>query len=278
MKQITENDIAAFEQKLRLNDRAEATVIKYTTALRRLMEWLAEREISKELLMEYREYLRETCTARTVNGVLTAINLWLDMEDMAEYRVKMLKIQRRLFRPDERELTRHEFDRLVQTAKRLGKQRLMLVMETICATGIRVSELKYITVAAAKAGKTEISLKGKIRTILIPAKLCRKLKEYASKQKIASGEIFITRNGTSLSRKQIWAEMKALCEAARVEPTKVYPHNLRHLFARCFYNATCDVVKLADVLGHSSVETTRIYLISTGAEHVKTLESLQLVS
>ena len=156
--------------------------------------------------------------------------------------------------------------------------RLALLMETICGTGIRVSEVRYVTVEAALAGRAEIALKGKIRTIMLPGKLCRKLLKYAKKRKIASGEIFLTRSGKSLSRRQIWAEMKAVCALAGVEPSKVFPHNLRHLFATTFYRACKDIVKLADMLGHSSVNTTRIYLITTGAEHARTLERLGLVS
>ena len=160
----------------------------------------------------------------------------------------------------------------------MGRTRLALLMETICATGIRVSEVKYITAEAVETGRAEISLKGKIRTILLPGKPCRKLQKYARKQKIVSGEIFLTRNGKGLSRRQIWAEMKSLCEKAGVAATKVFPHNLRHLFAQAFYRVCHDVVKLADVLGHSSIETTRIYLISTGAEHVRQLDRLGLIS
>ena len=192
--------------------------------------------------------------------------------------VRSLKIQRKLFRSSDRELTREEYERLLAAARAEGRMRLALLLETICATGIRVSEVRYITVEAARAGKAEIALKGKIRTILLPGKLCRKLLKYAKTQKNASGEIFLTRSGSSLSRKQIWAEMKALCRKAGVEPTKVFPHNLRYLFARCFYQACRDIAKLADVLGHSSVETTRIYLITTGAEHARTMDQLKLVS
>ena len=191
--------------------------------------------------------------------------------------MKTLRIQRRLFREDSKELTREEYERLVSTAQASGRERLVLLLETICSTGIRVSEVKYITVEALHLGKAEISLKGKIRTILLPNKLCRKLLKYAKKQKTVSGEVFLTRNGTGLSRKQIWAEMKSLCEKAKVAASKVFPHNLRHLFARTFYKVCRDVARLADVLGHSSVETTRIYLISTGAEHAHTLERLRLI-
>lgn len=191
--------------------------------------------------------------------------------------MKHLKVQRKAFRESSRELTKEEYRRLLQTADALGKERLLLLLETICATGIRVSEVRYITYKAIQAGKAEIFLKGKVRTILIPGRLCRKLQKYANRQKITSGELFLTRSGKGLSRKQIWMEMKRLCEQAKVEPTKVFPHNLRHLFARCFYHACRDVAKLADVLGHSSIETTRIYLISTGTEHVQALNRLRLI-
>ena len=194
-----------------------------------------------------------------------------------ECQVKALRLQRQLFRDDSKELTRAEYDRLIAAAHTLGRERLALLMETICATGIRVSEVQYLTVEAVERGRAEISLKGKIRTILIPGKLRRKLLKYARKNKTVSGEIFHTRNGKGLSRKQIWAEMKAICKAAGVEASKVFPHNLRHLFARTFYKVCRDVAKLADVLGHSSIETTRIYLISTGAEHASLLERLGLV-
>lgn len=195
-----------------------------------------------------------------------------------ELRIKYLKIQRKLFRGTEKELTKEEYMRLIETACSLGKARLALLIETICATGIRVSEVRYITEEAIQAGRADIALKGKIRTILLPGKLCRKLQKYAKRQKITSGEIFLTRSGRGISRRQIWAEMKALCKKANVVPSKVFPHNLRHLFARTFYRACRDVAKLADVLGHSSIETTRIYLISTGIEHARQLERLGLIS
>ena len=206
------------------------------------------------------------------------MNKFLKFLDRKECCVKYLRIQRRLFRGTDRELTRADYIRLLETANDMGKTRLALLMETICATGVRVSEVRYITVEAVREGRAEISLKGKVRTILIPGKLCRKLQKYAKKQKIVSGEIFLTRNGKGLSRRQIWAEMKGLCVRADVAFSKVFPHNLRHLFAQAFYRVCRDVVKLADVLGHSSIETTRIYLISTGEEHARQLERLGLVS
>lgn len=192
--------------------------------------------------------------------------------------MKLLKLQRRAFRDSARELSLDDYRRLLDTAWQRGRVRLALLLEAVCATGIRVSEVRYITVEAARQGRTDVALKGKVRTILLPRKLCRKLLTYAKRRGIASGEIFSTRNGTGLCRKQIWHEMKSLCAAAGVVPSKVFPHNLRHLFATVFYRATRDIVKLADVLGHSSVDTTRIYLMTTGAEHARQLERLGLIS
>ena len=235
--------------------------------------------MKKEAGVRWKTFLlAQGCEPSTVNGKLTALDRFLCFLGQADCKVKHLKIQRRLFREAGRELTRREYDQLLAAARSTGRERLALLMESICSTGIRVSEVRYLTVDAARCGKVEVALKGKIRTILLPGKLCRKLLKYARKNKIAPGEIFLTRSGTSLSRKQIWREMKGLCQRAGVAPTKVFPHNLRHLFARTFYQACRDVVKLADVLGHSSIGTTRIYLLSTGAEHAKVLEQLRLIS
>ena len=189
-----------------------------------------------------------------------------------------MKVQRSAFRDAARELTREDYEKLLRTAEKTGQRRLGLLMETLCATGIRVSELRYITVEAARNGVAEIALKGKIRTILLPTKLCRKLLKYAKKCGLVHGQIFLTKKGTGLSRKFIWAEMKKLCEAAKVARSKVFPHNLRGLFARTFYAACRDVVRLADVLGHSSIETTRIYLLSTAKESARQLDRLGLLS
>ena len=221
--------------------------------------------------------LEQGLSPATVNSKISAVNGLLSFLGWRECRVKFLRIQRRLFREKRRELTRQEYERLVETAQGLGRKRLALLLETICSTGIRVSEVRYITVEAAQAGQAVVCLKGKIRIILLSRKLCRKLLKYAWKTKTASGEIFLTRSGSGLSRKQIWQEMKSLCVRAGVEPSKVFPHNLRHLFAVIFYRASRDLVKLADTLGHSSVETTRIYLLSSAAEHAKCLERLRLV-
>ena len=278
-REIKGGQVSAFQKQLHREERDESTVEKYVREVRQFASWLGKGGIRKETVSEWKEQLRQSgYKPETVNGKLSAVNKFLSCMGWGECCVKYLKIQRRLFRSTGRELTKDEYTRLVETAQGLGKTRLALLIETICATGIRVSEVKYITAEALRAGRADISLKGKIRTVLLPGKLCRKLQKYAKKQKITSGEVFLTRSGKGISRRQIWAEMKALCKQARVAPSKVFPHNLRHLFARTFYRVSRDVAKLADVLGHSSIETTRIYLISTGAEHVRQLERLGLIS
>ena len=278
-KTITFKMIHLFYEQLRTDEREWSTIEKYQREVRGFVEWLCGEVVTKEAVSRWKEYLRgQGYKPETINGKLSALNKFLDCMGWADCRVKYLKIQRRLFWSRQRELSKGEYNRLLDTAHGQSKVRLALLLETICATGIRVSEVKYITVEAVQAGRAEIALKGKIRTILLPGKLCRKLQKYAKKQKITSGEVFLTRSGKGVSRRQIWAEMKALCKQARVAPSKVFPHNLRHLFARTFYQASRDVAKLADVLGHSSIETTRIYLISTGEEHVRQLEVLGLIS
>ncbi len=277
-RKITEETLAAFARQLGEEERSPATLEKYLREVRQFAAFLGGREVTRELAAAWREELSAHQSPATVNGKLTALDRLLAFLGWEDCRVKHLRVQRQLFRDSARELSREEYARLVETARRLGRGRLSLLMETICATGIRVSEVHYITAEAVREGRTEIALKGKIRTILLPGKLCRKLEKYARQKKNTSGELFLTRSGRPMSRKQIWAEMKGVCRAAGVAPSKVFPHNLRHLFARCFYRVSRDVAKLADVLGHSSIETTRIYLISTGAEHARTLDQLRLIS
>ena len=275
---LATGQLAAYARHLRAEERAIGTIEKYLRDVRAFAAWTENQPVTQELAAAWKEHLLATGhSPGTVNSMLAAINGLFRFLDW-NIRVKFLKIQRRMFRDQSRELTREEYDLLVSTARASGKERLALLMEAICATGVRVSEVRYLTVEAARAGRADISLKGKIRTILLPGKLCRKLLKYARKNKTASGEIFITRSGKSMSRREIWAEMKALCRAAGVDPRKVYPHNLRHLFARIFYKSCKDIARLADVLGHSSIETTRIYLVTTGAEYTKQLERLGLVS
>ena len=277
-RKITEETLAAFARQLGEEERSPATLEKYLREVRQFAAFLGGREVTRDLAAAWREELSARQSPATVNGKLTALDRLLAFLGWEDCRVKHLRVQRQLFRDSARELSREEYARLVETARHLGRGRLSLLMETICATGIRVSEVRYITAEAVREGRTEIALKGKIRTILLPGKLCRKLEKYARQKKITSGELFLTRSGRPMSRKQIWAEMKGVCRAAGVAPSKVFPHNLRHLFARCFYRVSRDVAKLADVLGHSSIETTRIYLISTGAEHARTLDQLRLIS
>ena len=277
-RNLTMEQLHSFRDYLREEERSAGTVEKYQRDVGAFAAWLAERPVSREEASAWREHLVTLGYApATVNSMLAALNRFFQFVGWPECRVKPLRIQRRLFRDQDRELTRQEYDRLVATAQTQGRERLSLLLETICATGIRVSEVRYITVEAAYAGRAEVRLKGKVRTILIPGKLARKLIKYARKNHTASGEVFLTKGGGSLSRKQIWAEMKCLCAKAGVAAEKVFPHNLRHLFARTFYESCRDVVKLADILGHSSVETTRLYLLTTGAEHLRQLERLRLL-
>ena len=276
---LTSAHITAYARFLLDEERASATVEKYIRDIRSFASWLEGREVSKDTVVQWKsDLLAQDKAPSTVNGKLSALNGLFGFLGWDDRRIKFLKLQKKVFRETDRELTREEYRRLLETARCRYLNWLELLMETICSTGIRVSEVKYITAEALRAGRADISLKGKIRTVLLPGKLCRKLQKYAKKQKITSGEVFLTRSGKGVSRRQIWAEMKALCKQARVAPSKVFPHNLRHLFARTFYRVSRDVAKLADVLGHSSIETTRIYLISTGAEHVRQLERLGLIS
>ena len=276
---LTPLQIQAFARHLLLEEKSAATMEKYLRDIRAFACWLGDREICKELTAEWKAYLAEQGYApASINAMLSALNSLLAYLDLNDCRVKFLKIQRRLFRDAGRELTKSDYQSLLDAACRLGRERLGLLVETIGATGIRVSEVRYITVEAVRQGKAEVSLKGKIRVILLPGKLCRKLLKFAARQKTASGAIFRAKSGNAMSRYQIWSKMKKLCERAGVDAEKVFPHNLRHLFATAFYRAYKDIVKLADVLGHSSIETTRIYLVTSVAEHRRQLERLRLVS
>ena len=276
---ICKNDLWAFAACLRREERSSGTVEKYRRDAAAFAAWLGCRELTRETASGWRDHLlREGYAPATINSMLSAVNALLRFLGREDCKIRFLRVQRKAFREQSRELTRTEYQKLLDTAAGQGQERLRLLMETICATGIRVSEVQYITVEAAQRGRAEIRLKGKIRTILLPAKLCRKLLKYARKQKTASGEIFLTRSGKPVSRRQIWREMKMLCEKAGVESSKVFPHNLRHLFAATFYKVCRDIVKLADILGHSSINTTRIYLMTTGTEHARQLEKLGLVT
>lgn len=271
-------ELKRFEGSLRGEERSPNTVEKYLRDAASFLRWLDGGPLTPTSAAGWKvELLTRGYAPGSINSMLAAVNKFLRFLGRPAWRARPLRLQTRLFREERRELTKAEYRRLLSAARAQGRTRLALALEAICATGIRVSELCYLTVEAVRWGRAEVRLKGKIRTVLIPRPLCRKLEQYAREQKIASGEIFLTRGKRGLSRQQIWAEMKGLCAAAGVEGSKVFPHNLRHLFARTFYRACRDVAKLADVLGHSSINTTRMYLISTGAEHAQLLESLGLM-
>lgn len=273
---IKEENIGEFQAYLIREEKSRATVEKYVRDVRAFLSFVGERETTKELAMAWKESLMEDGYApRSVNSMLVSLNSMFAFLGWENCRVKNLRVQQQSYSPEEKELTRTEYERLLEAAKK--RPRLHLVMETICGTGIRVSELKYFEVEAVKAGEIRIRNKGKIRSILIPGKLKRKLLDWAEKNGIQSGAIFITKNGNPLDRSNIWSQMKKLCAAAGVGADKVFPHNLRKLFARCFYELEKDIAKLADVLGHSSINTTRIYLMTTGTEHRRLLERLELV-
>ena len=275
---ITAEQIDAYCLSLLADERSAGTISKYRRDLTAFARWLDGRTVTKETAAGWKSHLSHRGYApRTVNSMLASLNGFCRFAGLP-IKVKFLKIQRQIFRDSAKELTKEEYDRLLAAARESGQERLALIMETLCATGIRVSELRYITVEAARAGRATITLKGKIRTILLSTKLCRKLVKYAKKQKTASGEIFLTKSGRPITRRQVWYELKRLCRAAGVEPTKVFPHNFRHLFATTFYKACKDIARLADVLGHSSIETTRIYLAVSGAEQARQLDKLRLVS
>jgi len=279
VKTITTDQIHAFEKHLFETEHSRGTIEKYARDVTAFSEWLGDRELNKENTVAWKNELTAgDYKPATVNSMLSSLNTFLNFLQLPQLRVRQLKIQHRLFRDKSRELTRAEYNCLVSTANSRGQQHLALLLETICSTGIRVSELKYITVEAVRNGKAEIRMKGKLRTILLPGKLCRKLKEYCKKMKITAGEVFRSKSGKSLDRRRIWALMKGICKAAGVEPGKVFPHNLRHLFARRYYAQHKDLDRLADILGHSSIETTRIYLISTTEQTVRELDVLGLVS
>lgn len=276
---ITSAQLRGFLAALEAAERSPSTVEGYMRAAREFAAWLGGAELTHRAACEWKLAMSARgCSPSTVNCKIAAVNGLFASMGRDDCKIKPLRRQRQIFRDEGRELTRGEYLRLLNTARRDGKERLALVMETICATGIRVSELRFITRESVRAGVARIALKGKVRTIMIPKRLCEKLLKYAAKQRISRGELFLSRRGTGLSRKQIWADMKALCRRAGVEAGKVFPHNLRHLFARAFYAECRDVVKLADILGHSSLDTTRIYLISTGAEHRALLERMRLIS
>ena len=263
MKKITDKAIEKFKEYLTDEEKSKATVEKYVHDLTSFSAWLGSAELGKAKVLEYKEYIMKKYAPASVNGVLSSLNSFFCFIGEYGLKVKNLRIQKQIFAKDEKELSKAEYNRLLTAAKSKGNRKLFLLMQTICATGIRVSELRCISAESLKDGRAEVNMKGKLRIIIIPKELCKMLKKYASEQKITSGSIFVTKTGKPLDRTNIWKMMKALCESANVEREKVFPHNLRHLFARTFYSIEKDIVRLADILGHSSVNTTRIYTMET---------------
>lgn len=260
---ITPEKINSFKMYLYEEERSENTIEKYIRDIRFFCEWLKDRRIEKSVIIGYKKELCERYAPSSVNSMISSVNAFFRFMNWHDLKIKTLKIQRRIFADKSRELTKSEYERLLKAAEAKGSRKLYLLMQTICTTGIRVSELKYICVDSVKCGRAEVSMKGKLRIIIIPKELCRMLKKYAAEQKITSGSIFVTKTGKPLDRTNIWKLMKALCEDAGVDRNKVFPHNLRHLFARTFYSIERDIVRLADILGHSSVDTTRIYTMDS---------------
>lgn len=277
-KILTDKHIAEFAIYLKSEEKSKNTIEKYIRDVRAFAAYVGSVEITKETVIDYKnKLLSESYAARSINSMLAAINSLFSFLGWVDLKVKSIRLQRQMYCPEEKELTKAEYMRLVNTAKQKGNERLNLLLQTICATGIRVSELQYITVEAAECGEASVSLKGKTRSVFIIRQLQKKLLRYAAERNISSGAIFITRSGKPMSRTNIWREMKNLCEQAGVNPQKVFPHNLRHLFARTFYSIEKDIAKLSDILGHSSIDTTRIYIITTGDEHRRHMENMRLI-
>ena len=277
MRKITTEIIRSFNDYLINEEKAVATVNKYLHDVGEFQRWLGEQELCKKTVLAYKSYLCEHYTPASVNAALSSLNSFFNFMEWYDLRVKNLKIQKQIFASTDKELTKAEYDRLLQAAKQKKNERLYLLMQTICSTGIRVSEVRYITVESISRGIAEINCKGKCRQVFLPKQLCQILKQYIKEKKIKSGSVFVTKNGNPLDRSNIWSDMKKLCKAANVSEKKVFPHNLRHLFARTYYSLQKDIVRLADILGHSSVNTMRIYTMETGEIHRKQIQKLGLL-
>ena len=277
MRRISKEQIIMFRVFLMEEEKARATIEKYTRDVTDFTEWLSDKEVTKTEVVNYKLLLSEKYAPASVNCAISSLNHFFSFLEWNDLKMKALKIQRRIFVPEEKELTKEEYQKLLCAAKQKKNERLYLLMQTICSTGIRVSELQYITVEAVRYGRTEIQSKGKCRSVLLSKDLCKMLKAYASERKISSGPLFVTKNGKPLDRSNVWSDMKKLCASAGVSEKKVFPHNLRHLFARTYYSIQKDIVRLADILGHSNVNTTRIYTVESGTIHRQQLQRLGLL-
>ena len=277
MRKIEPKILQEFELYLRNEERSKATIEKYMRDVRCFVGFIGSTEVSKQSVVDYKNKLGNSYAVASANSMIAALNSFLRFCGWHDLCVKQFRVQRQAYCSEEKELTRAEYLRLLEAANKKHNERLNLIIQTICGTGIRVSELQYITVEALGKGEAVVNCKGKNRRIFIVPELKKKLLRYVKEQKISSGAVFITRNGKPVSRNNIWKEMKSLCEQARVAPSKVFPHNLRHLFARTFYGIEKDIAKLADILGHASINTTRIYIVTTGAEHKRKMEHMRLI-
>ena len=277
-RKITESLLQKFVAHLKEDEKSEATIKKYLHDISFFAGFAQEREISKPQALSYKTFLEERYTIASANSMLAALNKFFQFAGWTDCCVKRFKVQKQTYCPEEKELTKAEYIRLTETAQKQGDERLSLLIQTICGTGIRVSELQYITVEAVQKGEAVVSCKAKTRTVFIISALRKKLLQYIKKNKIKSGPVFVTKTGKPVNRSNIWRAMKDLCSKAGVAPGKVFPHNLRHLFARTFYCIEKDIAKLADILGHTNVNTTRIYIVTTGAEHRRKLENMRLVT
>lgn len=275
---ITERSITQFKKNLRDEEKSDATIDKYLRDVMTFCDGYKGKPMTKDMVIDYKEKLMKTGYAvRSVNSMLASINSFMTFLGWDDLKVKNYKIQQQVYCPEEKELTKSDYFKLCDCAMINNNERLSLIIQTICATGIRISELQFITVEAVNNGETIVNCKGKIRTIFIVKPLQRKLLKYITKQKINSGPVFITSGGKPISRTNVWRDMKKICGEAKVDSQKVFPHNLRHLFARTFYDIDKDIAKLADILGHSSINTTRIYIASSGSEHKKYMENMKLI-
>lgn len=269
--------IEDFVRYLQGEEKSRFTIAKYKRDLLSYLSFLNGKNIDKASALAWKEYLTESFAPASTNSMLAALNSFLNWLELPQYRVKPLKIQKKIFSQQEKELTRAEYICLVRAAEKKENHRLAMILQTVCATGIRISELSYITVEAVAAGRADVECKGKLRVVFLPGELCKMLRQYCREKRIEQGMVFLSRNGRALDRSNIWRDMKALCTEAGVSPEKVFPHNLRHLFARTYYSLEKDISRLADLLGHSSVNTTRIYTMESGREHVRQMERMRLV-
>ncbi len=274
---MTETMIFAFEDMLINDEKSSNTISKYKRDLFVFLQFANNREITKTLLLEYKATLEETYALTSANSMIAALNSFLKFIGWPDLCIKQFKIQRAIYCSENNELTKQEYISLVHTAEKRQNKRLSLLIQTVCATGIRISELKFVTIEAVRCGEAVVSCKGKSRKVFLVSALCKKLLRYAKERHITSGAVFVTRSGKPVNRSNIWREMKALCRQAGVNSCKVFPHNLRHLFARTFYTIERDIAKLADILGHSSINTTRIYIVSTGREHRRQINKMCLI-